>query len=118
MLVIRQSQIDSMMQNKKQTVAAALAQTIKSEHEAIFQFYNADNMCIWVIRQLEWLKTWKIEEKQNTTKILNILALFGELFERCPDPSWALDILTDTSQSETVRCIKLESALKRYLANS
>ena len=118
MLTIRQTQIDLMMKDKQQDAALVMGKNLQLKYPALFQFYNETQLQTWVTRQLSDLTQWNFFEKDNVEAVIEVIALFGERFERCDDPSWALKIVKDTESNETIRRIKLQRTSKRNLNSS
>jgi hypothetical protein len=114
MLTIRSTQIDAMMQEKKLNAASVIAQSLQ-ETVTFFQYYSEPQLQTWVSRQIDYLAQLNIHEKDNVEMIIDIIALHGDQFERCADPSWALSILEDTQTNEGIRAIMLQRANKDYL---
>ena len=46
---------------------------------------------------------------------MELLAIHGEKFERCHDPSWALSIIGDCNNHEGIRTVMLKRANEAYL---
>ncbi len=114
MLTIRQAQIDTMMQGNKLNAAAVIAKSLQKK-SPFFQYYTELQLQDWVAHQIEYLAQLNIHEKQNVEEIIDIIALHGDQFERCPDPNWALKILEETQTNESIRAITLQRANKAYL---
>jgi len=114
MLTIRQRQIDAMMLDKKATAALLIARKLQ-ETGTFFQHYTDMQLQHWVSRQIDYLAALNIHEKNNVQSIIDIIALYGEKFERCADPSWALSIIENLTHHEGIRAILLQRAHKSYL---
>lgn len=114
MLSIRQSQIDIMMQPKQQTAAWYLAQQLSNT--PYFQHFSEKQLQLWVNRQIDYLAKLNIYEKKNVHDIIDILAVHGDNFERLDNPKWALTIINDKEQNESIRSILLKRANKKFLA--
>ncbi len=114
MLTIRQAQIDTMMLGTKENAAKLIALRLQ-ETLPFFQHYSEPQLNHWVSMQIDYLEALKIQAKDNVDTIIDIIALHGEKFERCPDPSWALSILENAQESESIRAIMLQRANKAYL---
>ena len=117
MLTIRQAQIDTMMQGTKLTAAAVIATSLKKS-SLFFQYYTESQLQDWVARQIDYLAQLNIHEKISVEDIIEIISQHGEQFERCPDPSWALSILEDSQESESIRAIMLQRANTAYLKDA
>lgn len=117
MLTIRQQQIDLMMQPRLDDITLTLANEIKQRYPVFFQYYTPNQRQNWVAQQIDYLKQLNIIEKANVEKTIDLLALHGANFERCPDPTWATEILEDAKRNESIRCIALLEANEEYMAN-
>ncbi|PKF63508.1 hypothetical protein CW745_01260 [Psychromonas sp. psych-6C06] len=115
MLTIRQEQISVMMQDKQSLISATLSNALKGL--PFFQFYSSKQLQIWVSKQIDYLAALNIHEKENVENILELLAMHGENFERCDDPSWALTIIEDINTHEGIRAVMLKRAHQEYLDN-
>ena len=112
MLVIRQPQIDAMLARQKNEAANILAQSLR-EHSPFFQYYTDKQLQQWVIKQIDYLANLGISDKGNVVSIIEIIALYGDKFERCADPTWALEIIEDTERNEGFRATSLQYAHKK-----
>ena len=93
MLKIRQSQVHILNDARRRDVATELGISLQHRHPGAFQFYTRAQMTTWVLRQLDYLQQHKVDTRYAVEGLLEMFALFGERFERCADPSWALDII-------------------------
>jgi len=118
MLTIRQQQIDTMMQPQLEKHTLTMGKTIQQHYPVFFQYYTTVQMQYWVAKQVDYLYTLNIVEKNNITTIVDIIAQHGEQFERCSDPTWGLEILENVERSESLRCVTLVDAHEEYLNNT
>ncbi len=116
MLTIRQEQIDTMMQPQLDKHTLAMGKAIQQHYPVFFQYYTNEQLQAWVAKQINYLKRLNIIGKSNVETIIDIIALHGENFERCPDPSWAIEILENAERNESNRCLSLVEKNDEYLA--
>lgn len=107
MLVIRQSQIDAMLIRQKNTAAYSLSLSLK-EQSPFFQYYTDEQLQNWVTKQIDYLASLRIDDKESVISIIEIMALYGDKFERCPDPSWALEIIENVDRNQSFRAKSLK----------
>ena len=93
MLKIRQAQLDVLHQRRYNTLIEGLSHKLREKHSRVFQYYTHPQLNTWVRNQIETLKKHGIQTKYAVEGILELLALFGENFERCQDARWAQKII-------------------------
>ncbi len=116
MLTIRQEQIDTMMQPQLNSITLSIGLELQQRYPLFFQYYTNEQLQTWVAKQINYLKRLNITGKSNVETIIDIIALHGENFERCPDPSWAIEILENAERNESNRCLSLVEKNDEYLA--
>jgi len=107
MLKISPQQMTLIKDSTRESVAQALALALRPKYDGVFQFYSQAQLNTWVIEQLLYLESHNIVGEDTTKGIIELLAVFGARFERCEDPSWALDIIENAQEDENRRYVKL-----------
>ena len=107
MLKINPQQMTLIKDATRQSVAQAIALALRPKYDGIFQFYTQAQLNTWVVDQLRYLESHNIVGEDTTRGILDLLAVFGARFERCEDPSWALEIIENSQEDENRRYLKL-----------
>ncbi|VAW65045.1 hypothetical protein MNBD_GAMMA08-531 [hydrothermal vent metagenome] len=112
MLVIRKEQMDALRADKIRRFANDLSAVIRIKHNRFFRYYSDEQLHVWVMNQIKYLEKYNIDTDDTIKKAIDLLARYGENFERCPDNRWALNILEldDYTASHKISLLVYEAA--------
>jgi len=108
MLTIREEQIAILSKRQQSQISIQIAADLRHRFLPIFQYYSDEQLQRWVKKQIDLCSGLNITGKQNVLDCIDFFAYFGERFERCDDPNWALEILENKSANEDIRVEKIK----------
>lgn len=101
MLAIRNQQMASLENQRRLDIAKKYIPFIRSHYQQYFRFYNDEQLFVWVDRQLMFLFKHQINTETAIKKLLGLLAIFGERFERCTKADYFLKMIQHDQHCNT-----------------